>query len=154
MTAPIKKSRNGEYGFTLAEVIVVLLIISLGAAVGFSAFRRTAHDSPLTVAQNIQLLAQSTRVRAITSGKVQSIAFDLANRKISGAKGPPITLGPDVQLAITSASEKVENPKNGLIEFYPDGSSSGAKIGVRTDRMPIVVVNVPWLTGIAQIDEQ
>ena len=119
--------RLGERGFTLIEMLVVLTIVGLVAAVGAVTLQR--HPGHLTrqrAAIQVKAAAEQARQQAMETGRASLL--DLS--KIPAAKGT-LTLG---------AKQRDVKP---LLAFYPDGSSTGGT--VLLDESPLV--RIDWLTG-------
>lgn len=117
----------GERGFTLIEMLVVLTIVGLVAAVGAVTLQR--HPGGLTrqrAAIQIRSAAEQAHQQALSAGR--PTLLDLG--KISATKGA-LTL------------DAVQGDKKLQLAFYPDGSSTGGT--VLLDERPLL--RVEWLTG-------
>jgi len=68
---------RGRAGFTLVEVVVVLVILSLMAAVAVPAFRRMAERDELTDAVGrVEMLFRLARDSAIAGGRAVTVVID------------------------------------------------------------------------------
>jgi len=115
-------------GFTLIEMLIVLTIVGLVAAVGAVTLQR--HPGHLTrqrTAIQIKAAVEQARQQAMMTGR--ATLLDLS--KIQTAKGAALSL---------SAGQRKDKP---TFAFYPDGSSTGGTI--LFDEHPLIQVN--WLTG-------
>lgn len=137
-----------EAGFTLAEMLVVLAILSLvaGASGLALASGRTARELPRTVERLADDLRR-TRIDAIRSGRMRSLAFDLPARlwrRETAAE--PVAIPASVTVELTTAREAGGAAGPNAIAFLPNGRSTGGRIdlGNGTGRRSLVV---DWLTG-------
>jgi len=126
LTPPIERSLAG---FTLIEMLVVLTIISLVAAMGAATLsRKPGQLERERIAGRIKLAIAGAERAAREQGRAASPDFG----KIDGIDKPLVfqpTLGRDK-----------------LLTFFPDGSSTGGAISL--DGRPLVEID--WLTGGAQ----
>ena len=126
LTPPIERSLAG---FTLIEMLVVLTIISLVAAIGAATLsRKPGQLERERIAGRIKLAVAA----AERSAREQGSAASLDPSKIEGIDKPLAfkpTLGRDK-----------------LLSFFPDGSSTGGLISL--DGRPLVEID--WLTGEAR----
>ena len=127
------KHKNGNSGFTLIELIAVLLIMSVTIAlvvprVGSSWKRIEDSDFLQLFSETIQ------RARLSAMNSSQPVAFRLnGNRRVFGFANPP---DESIPLNAEIFSEHLQqDPETGdfLIIFYPDGSLVGNDIEVTFD---------------------
>lgn len=126
----------GSAGFTLLEMLVVLAVLGLAAALVMS---RPLGASPATqartAAQRVAAALRGARGRAILADATVTVALDAPGHRLRLSDAAPLGLPRAVALTGTP-----------VIRFAPDGSSSGGTIvlgggGVRQG------VAVDWLTG-------
>lgn len=133
---------NAQRGFTLLEMLVVIVLISIAAGlVGFGLQQglRAAKERQ-AVGQVVEAL-RSTRARAIVGGTTESTVFDLRNLSVQ-APGRPKKYSPaGLQVTLHTAEQA-----GAAVDFYPDGSSTGGHVllanGSRRWR-----IDIGWLTG-------
>ncbi|WP_300627195.1 GspH/FimT family pseudopilin [Pseudomonas sp.] len=134
-----------QRGFTLLEMLVVILLISLAAgllSVGLRQGLQAAKERRV-VGQMVEAL-RTTRASAIISGQASRTEFDLHNRAFSAPGRAPMHWPQDLQLNVHTAEQA-----GSAVEFYPDGSSTGGNLlltsGTRRWR-----IDIGWLTGSVQ----
>ncbi|MGK9418323.1 pilus assembly FimT family protein [Pseudomonas cedrina] len=136
---------NPQRGFTLLEMLVVIVLISIAAGlVGFGLQQglRAATERQ-AVGQMVEAL-RSTRARAIISGRTERTLFDLRALSFQ-APGRPLKHWPaGLQVTLHTAEHA-----GSAVEFYADGSSTGGNLllanGSRRWR-----IDIGWLTGSVQ----
>ena len=146
--------RRGAHGFTLLEVILVLVIAGAAFAMvlGFSGKGASAADlkaSARSLASGLrtaQSTAMATRREAVLTLDVDAREFtftgdDRAHRLPEG-----------VDMKLYTAQSEVESARKGSIRFYPDGSSTGGRISVSSGERKYLV-DVEWLTGRVSIGD-
>ena len=129
-------------GFTLLEMLVVIVLMSIGiAVVGFGLHKglQQAADRQL-LGQMVQAL-RTTRSAAIISGQTRETSFDLERRTFQAPGRRPQQWPAEVGVQLNTAADL-----NAAVAFYPDGSSSGGNLQVfQGDRR--WRIDVGWLTG-------
>ncbi|CRM14713.1 MULTISPECIES: GspH/FimT family pseudopilin [Pseudomonas] len=136
---------NAQRGFTLLEMLVVIVLISIAAGlVGFGLQQglRAAKERQ-AVGQIVEAL-RSTRARAIVSGTPQSTVFDLQQLSFQASGRPKKHWPADLQVTLHTAEQA-----GSAVAFYADGSSTGGNLllanGSRRWR-----IDIGWLTGSVQ----
>lgn len=138
-------------GFTLFEMLAVILLIGIAAAAvsipvtqGLASARVNAASGELAAA------LRWTRAQSIVKGESLALEVDTAAATYHEPGKPVVRLPRDMRVAITSAREDQASATTGRIRFFPDGSSTGGRITLtRGDRE--WHVNVGWLTGAIQV---
>jgi general secretion pathway protein H len=141
-----------EVGFTLLEVIVVLVIavaayaLILGVPLrGASAYDLKASARMLaTGLRQVQSTAMATRRDASLTLDLDAREFMLAGER------EPHRLPRGVELKLYTAQSEVTSERRGGIRFYPDGSSTGGRVTVSSGERKYLV-DVDWLTGRVSI---
>lgn len=144
---------RGYAGFTLIEMLVVLTILALMMAVVVPAINRGLSVTANDVARDVQIGLRKARTEAVTQQKSQAFFVDTQNRTFQ-IHGQKIThLPEDIELTAKVAQREAIEGK-AAVRFYPDGSSTGGRIGVRQDDEQILI-NIDWLTGrVSLVQEQ
>ncbi len=136
---------NAQRGFTLLEMLVVIVLISIAAGlVGFGLQQglRAAKERQV-VGQMVEAL-RSTRARAIVNGSTEATVFDLRMLSFQAPGRPKKYWPADLQVTLHTAEHT-----GSTVEFYADGSSTGGNLllanGSRRWR-----IDIGWLTGSVQ----
>jgi len=135
-----------DAGFTLIEVIVVLVV--LGLVGGLVLSRGPAHSAALDMRLASVSVAQALRLartRAIASNQGVSVVFDTQAGTIQVGTAPPRSLPPGLAMAVTATADQSRGPR-AAIRFLPDGSSTGGRVELAGNGRS-VQVGVDWLTG-------
>lgn len=148
-----KGARPG--GFTLVELLVVLLLLSLLLAVVPPLFSRAfpgveARGAARTLAATLR----NARSEAVFSGHDQAVILDLENKRYQRQGSDRVTELPgSLEVGLVTAREELLDERVGAIRFYPDGSSTGGRVtlGGGEDGWR---VDVDWISGRIDIHER
>ncbi len=139
---------DGSAGFTLFEVLAVLVVIALSAGAISTLYRSPSSGAQLKTAS----LQAASRLRDIRSGAMISgvdrvAVVDVEQRAIEFGNGiPPLVFSRSIDLDVVAAdSERRSNSSTG-IRFFPNGSSTGGTINLRS-KGNAYEIRVNWLTG-------
>lgn len=151
---PRSADSSGEAGFTLIEVIAVLVIAALLAGALAFVARPTGGAAQLkALAGTIAAGLRHTRGRAIKRGRELVTRIDIGKPRIEwGTKRPALNIRRGIAIKVTSAKSEGSGTLAG-IRFFPNGSSTGGRVelssrGVRYD------VAVNWLTGRVTVEQR
>ena len=150
MAAPKADAPAGATaGFTLVEMLVVLAIMALVAAIaapGLVSHYRT--KSLETVAGEITMRLRLSRTSAIATARPRQVVVDLGSRLIRFGERDSLALPDDVKMTVTTGQETVVAGRQTVLTFLPDGSASGMDIALeQKGRTARIAVN--WLTGLS-----
>ena len=143
---------RAQAGFTLIEVMVVLVI--LGLAAGLVLARGPARSAGLDVRSEARQIAQAlrgARSRAIATDHEVRFVLDVAARQFSVDGGMARSLPSRMQVVLTGDARQVAL-QQGAIVFAPDGSASGGRIAL-AEGAARAVIEIGWLTGRVSIDD-
>jgi general secretion pathway protein H len=142
---------GGEAGFTLIEMIVVLVV--LGLALGILLTRGPVRSRTLELRAAAGELAAGLRVaraQAIKLDRPVTFLLDLARHSYSIDGARPRPLPPQMPLSLIAVSGDTLGRRLGGITFEPDGSATGGQIGIGGQARRIRI-GVDWLTGRVSI---
>lgn len=143
-------SPRPDDGFTLAEMLVVLVVISL--ATSAIVFGLASKPVPLR-AVALQLVAQlnAARIRAIASDQPTTVAV---NRNATGYRitgsGSEIRLPGRARISYSPLLGGSRPIPRSVMAYYGDGSASGGQF-MLADGTTQITVRVDWLSGAASI---
>jgi general secretion pathway protein H len=140
--------RAAEAGFTLLEVVCVVAIISIFAAIIVPAFPRgTSRARIEAYALEAASLLKSDRNAAIRRRVEVAALVDARSRVVrAGASERIVRLPPDVAVETTLASACAGRRTASTINFLPTGMSCGGVITLARQGVGYQI-RVNWLTG-------
>jgi general secretion pathway protein H len=152
--------RRGQAGFTLIEIVVVLVILGLVLGVVVSRGPMRSRTLELRgVASQVAETLRLARSRAIAANHPVRVIVDVDRRSYRIDTLPAQTLPPGVSVAVVAIGEETAGKRLGAIRFDPDGSASGGRIELTQAAQAApgaaapasgarkVQVGVDWLTG-------
>lgn len=150
-TIDVAAGRRLEGGFTLLELLVVLVMMAMIAAASLSfGGRSLTRSQPEVVAYEIAQSLRRTRARAIAENRDQAFEVDVESRTVQAGGEAPRRVPAGLDLALVAATTERRSRTSGGIRFYPDGSSTGGEIRV-ADARQAFLVEVGWLTGSVEV---
>ena len=138
---------RGESGFTLLEMIVVLVVLGLMA--GLIVARGPQHSPALDLSAAASEVAQAlrgARGQAIATGRPVVFRLDVVAHAFSVGGSPRHLLPASLGLSVVAVSDEVAAGRSAGISFAPDGSSSGGTVDFVSGARRLRVA-VDWLTG-------
>jgi general secretion pathway protein H len=149
------KQGRGEPGFALIEILCVLAIIGLLAAIILPVIPRATSRARLeSYAVETAALLKADRNAALRRQIQVTTQIDAVARSIrSGVTGRIIRLPNDVSLDAILASRCADREAGRSIDFFPSGMSCGGTVALSRPGMGYEV-RVNWLTGGVDIVPQ
>lgn len=141
--------RAAEDGFTLVELVVMLLLLALvGTTLTMMVGGTGRQANPREIARQIASEARAAWRLAASTGHNTVLTVDLPKRQILVEDRPARVVVPEpLALSMVTGEQLIEKGKVGKIIFFPDGSSTGGEITVGSPERGHYEVRVFWLTG-------
>ena len=134
-------------GFTLIELIVVLIIVLLGMTVVGANFSKVSPALQLkTVGGEIVSALRVARTQAISTQQAVSVRFNLYEDTYQVQGQQQLKLPEDLTLSLVILRKNYAGNEIASIIFYQDGSSSGAQLLLELANHK-KQIDVNWLTG-------
>jgi general secretion pathway protein H len=147
------RSAASQSGFTLIEMIVVLVVLglTLGLVLGRGPMHSSALDARMAARQVAQVL-RLARSRAIATDRPISVLLDIVAHtvRIEGSTFQALPRG--VGVSVASIAGQAIKGRIVAVRFVPDGSSGGARIALG-ERGFVRLVVVDWLTGRVSVND-
>jgi len=127
----------------IAVIAMMVVLPNLSRGLAAAEMRSATRD----IASSLRY----SRGYAIASGKESEFNIDVkSNRYSVSGRTKQYAVSDTIQLKLLTVDAEIKNEGQGVIRFYPDGSSTGGRITLETeDRTRIVDIN--WLTGQIEI---
>ena len=141
-------------GFTLLELMLVLFIAALVAAVAVPNVEPAIAKMQMRAAtQDVASALRHTRGHAMESGREAEFVLNVNQHfyKVAG-RHKPYSLPSMVKISLFTADFLMSEGQGSII-FYPDGSSSGGRVSLQGSGEKRLV-DVNWLTGGIVIREE
>jgi general secretion pathway protein H len=145
---------RGRNGFTLVELLVVLAIMAMLIMIAMPPILSVLPKMEAkSGAREVAAALREARSRAILSNTDVVFSLDVKGHyfTISGDKQTH-ALPQDVNLSLYTAQQELIAENLGNIRFFPDGSSTGGRVGLSSARSSYSVT-VNWVTGHVEIIE-
>lgn len=135
-------------GFTLIEILVVMILIAVsGTLVYLSVGRSAEQKQGKLFAQEMVGYVKKARRASLASSRPVAFFISSADRRC-WVEGTQASLSiPEKVLIQAEGIAQIEDGVYGVY-FYPDGSSSGGELTLSTNGQPFFVFRVDVLTGL------
>jgi general secretion pathway protein H len=145
-------SAGRQHGFTLIEMLLVLVVLALVAAMTTARFGASnATENLQGTAQEIASRYRAARSGAVRGGNDQIVLIDLAERVMTGGDRAPLHIPPAFSiLAETSATER-PSPSVAAVRFLPNGSSTGGMVRLASVS-EAYEIRINWFTGRVSVE--
>lgn len=156
-TATTATSRTGKRaaadGFTLLELLVVLVILGLTVALAVPVFSRAMPGvEAKAAARDVAAMLRAARSLAIAENREITVAVDLDRRTVELAGAQSRTVPAGIGIGLYTAAEELIDRGAGRIRFYPDGTSTGGRVRLSAGERKYDVL-VDWISGNVRIDD-
>jgi general secretion pathway protein H len=145
----LRTDRAAEAGFTLIEILVVLVILAL--TVTLLVARGPARNAGLEARAAASEVVQTLRIgrsRAIAEDRPVAVMLDLPSHRLALDGVLRAALPGWIPLAARMADGT--EPRRAVFDFAPDGSATGGIVALGKPGRR-VLVSVDWLTGRVDI---
>jgi general secretion pathway protein H len=147
------KCRARQSGFTLIEMIAVIVLVGIIVGIVVSSFSRGLSGAKIQAAsRDVVAALRYTRGQAIVKGKETTFNIDLANNTYQAPGKGSVQLPKTMRLNLYTAAQEQTGESSGQVRFFPDGASTGGHISVLMERTEWRI-NVDWLTGAITREE-
>jgi general secretion pathway protein H len=143
-----------EAGFTLFEVMVVVAVLALAAALAYPTVRAgRAEAGARETARALASAMKDARTQAMRSSTQRTVTIDVAMRRfwIDGAAEAQ-AFGRALNLEVDTIASERQGEQLARVRFYGDGSSTGGEVRIGDGRRQ-AILRIDWLTGAATILE-
>lgn len=143
-----------NHGFTLIELIVVLVIIGIVAGVAIPRFTGSFDSIKFgKTMSDVVFFIRGSRNRAMSTGKIANVIFDLHRGFCWNDDKKFLRLPEEVEMFTDNIDARDEQTRT--FSFYPNGMASEEKLGFVCDNM-VAVLHIEPLGGTAyyKLDEK
>ncbi len=145
--------RPSATGFTLFELLAVLLILSLVAVVVVPSLGSGASVELKSAARSLAAGLRLTRNQALNENRSAALAVDVVKHEFRLPGERHVRKLPEkIDIVLFTARSEQQDEYRGAIRFFPDGSSTGGRITLSVDGLRYLV-DVDWLTGKVNVIE-
>ena len=153
----IKLGAGGQQrrrGFTLLELLMVLLIVSLLVGLVPPLFSGAVPGAQLKAAvRDLAVALRLARNQSITRNAETQVHLNLESPAYSIDSQTPHALPAGIDMEVASATgQRLTQRKQYVVHFFSDGSSSGTLITLTSGKHGYRL-HVGWLTGRITIEE-
>lgn len=139
--------RTAVIGFTLLEMLAVLLIMVLGVGLlAFGVNHGLANARDKQAGRDLTFALRNAHSAAVLQQQAQLLRFDLSKNAYQAPGQTERVLPEGMFLRLTTAAGLA--PAQAVIEFYPSGASSGGNVYLQHAGRAWRI-DIPWLTGVA-----
>lgn len=142
---PETRFSDRSAGFTLIEVVAVLLIVALVASLAVTRMSGTGRGKLKAVALETAALLRRERLGAVLTGKERQVSLDGERRVLVGDGGDTLAIPRDVTFDVFGI-DAVWSGRQAVIRFTPDGASTGAVLKLSRENAEYEI-RVNWYTG-------
>ena len=139
------RSFDRQAGFTLIEVMAVMLIVALVAGLAVTMTRGTGRAQLKAVALETAALFRRERLGAILTGRNRLVSLDGEHRSFVGDGGDAVTIPRDVVVNVRGVDERWLG-RQAVVRFHSDGASSGTVLRLSREGAEYEI-RVNWYTG-------
>lgn len=141
-------------GFTLVELLVVMVIATLAVALVLPGFANARTGMELkSGTRQLSSALRYARGQAIAKHREVAVILDVEDRSYQFSNEQrKHNLSPSLNFKLLTSEGEILDDQSGAIRFFPDGSSSGGQITLQANNSHHEI-NVNWLTGRVIVSE-
>jgi general secretion pathway protein H len=143
-------STDRPEGFTLVEVLAVMLIIASVATLVITMTPGTGRASLRAVTLQAATLLRRERLDALLTGHSRQVSLDGERRALIGDGGLVVVIPRDVVVDVLGVDDLWAG-RLAIVRFQPDGASSGAVLRLSREGAEYEI-RVNWYMGAVAID--
>lgn len=149
---PVGKNNRG---FTLVELVMVLLLIGVSLAIVLPNIEHGMQDRAVRgAALGLAAVARDLRSRALFDGVPQQLVVNLLQNSYLVARSREVRLPSDVKFATVDGGESLDRDTKRFY-FFPNGSSlGGAIVLAASDKEIAYLIRMEPLTGRVEVGRQ
>jgi general secretion pathway protein H len=136
-------------GFSLIEVVAVMLIIALVASLAVAKIPGTGRGRLKAVVMETAALLRRERLGAVMTGRDRQVSIDGEQRVLVGDGGDVVAVPRDVVLDVLGI-DALWSGRQAVVRFHPDGASTGAVLKLSREKAEYEI-RVNWYTGSVAI---
>jgi|1185.fasta_scaffold1039435_2 general secretion pathway protein H len=150
----MKTPATARVGFTLVEMLVVIVILAIVSAVTVPALRSDPDDEVTTTAGVITRLLAQSRETAVRRGEAVDLIVDAENARYwavvaeTGKRDSVLSYG---AIAIPTGANVTADESRSRYTFLPTGGTSGGSLTLRMNSRA-AVINLDRWTGDARAE--
>jgi general secretion pathway protein H len=138
---------KSQRGFSLVELIVVMVLIAVLAGIGAAAISSGLPGQQLRgAAREVAVELRFARAQAIATGREQTFEINVGDKRWSSAGKRQGTLPAELEVIATTAREEQPARETAVIRFFPEGASTGGRVVLKRGDAAWRI-DVGWLTG-------
>jgi general secretion pathway protein H len=139
------RSTDRRAGFTLIEVVAVMLIIALVASLAVTMMPGTGRGGLKALTLETAALIRRERLGAVLTGRDRQVSLDGERRVLVGDGGGVLAIPRDVALDVLGI-DALWSGRQAVVRFTPDGASTGAVLKLSRENAEYEI-RVNWYTG-------
>ena len=155
LVANLNYSIKTQQGFTLLELIIVLVVSVLGFAVVGSNISSGNQSTRLqAAARDMASALRYAHGQALVTRQPVSVSINLDENsyRISN-KDKIYLLDEQIEITVVVAEEEMQEGKEASIRFFADGSATGGRITLEWGQQ-LRRIDVNWITGAVAISDE
>ena len=143
--SPRAPATDRRAGFSLIEVVAVMLIIALVASLAVTTMPGTGRGRLKALTLEIAALLRRERLGAVMTGRERRVSVDGEQRVLIGDGGGVVAVPRDVVLDVLGI-DALWSGRQAVVRFQPDGASTGAVLKLSREQAEYEI-RVNWYTG-------